>query len=109
MAWTTYKGEPVYWLAPEFWNPKTGVVRLVLPGENPAHIPVAESMKRGVEFLKLQGDGRYCSPDEAARMKTIMRQRLGSDTPWRDVPPVNSQEPDGLPDPGYAQPAAPFA
>ena len=85
--WTTHKGQPVYWLAPEFWNPKTGIVMLLLPGEDAHKLPIATRIQRTTEFLKLQGDPRYCSRDVALRMKRLMVERLGTDTPWRTVPP----------------------
>ena len=116
-GWTVFQGGPVYWLAPEFWNPKTGVLRLVLPGENPNAIPALTREKRIVEFLKLQGDGRYCNPEMAARMKRLMVERLGVNTPWRGVPPNDAaaMRPESLPDPApecperHAQTAIPFA
>jgi len=98
--WTKYDGEPVYWLAPEFWNPKTGVVTLVLPGEDPRAISTAQHAKRIAEFHVLQGDPRYCSPETARRMRRLMRERLGTNTPWRDVVPRNAQTaetPEGFP------------
>lgn len=85
--WTRHNGSAVYWLAPEFWNPKTGVVILLLEGEDAHMLPLAERQKRTIEFLKLQGDPRYCSPDVAARMKRLMIERLGTNTPWRNVIP----------------------
>lgn len=89
--WTRHEGHPVYWLAPEFWNPRTGVVRLLLPGEQAHMLPLEIRIQRNVEFLKLQGDPRYVKdPEERARMKRVMRERLGTDTPWRNVDPVNS-------------------
>lgn len=104
--WTTFEGQPVYWLAPEFWNPKTGIVNLVLPGEDAARLDVATSIQRSVEFLKLQGDTRYCTPEQRLRMKTLMRERLGTDQPWRNLNPVNEHpapeevtEADGFPQP----------
>lgn len=87
--WTQYRGSPVYWLAPEFWNPKTGIVTLVLPGETAHNLPGETRIQRTTEFLKLQGDGRYCDRETAARMKRLMVERLGTDTPWRGVPPAD--------------------
>lgn len=86
-TWTQHAGAPVYWLAPEFWNPKTGIVVLLLPDEDAHRLPIAEKHRRTVEFLKLQGDPRYCDRETAQRMKRLMVERLGSDTPWRGVPP----------------------
>lgn len=85
--WTTQDGQPVYWLAPEFWNPKTGIVTLLLDGEIAHKLTIQTRIQRTTEFLKLQGDPRYCSPEMAARMKRLMVERLGTDTPWRTVPP----------------------
>lgn len=85
--WTSHKGQPVYWLAPEFWTPTTGMVTLLLPGEDAHKLPIETRIQRTIEFLKLQGDPRYCSPEVSARMKRLMVERLGSDTPWRTVPP----------------------
>ena len=96
--WTRHSGHPVYWLAPEFWNPKTGEIRLVLPGENPETLTTQTRVQRKIEFLKLQGDPRYCSPEVAARMKRLMIERLGTDTPWRGVPPALATVPDPDPD-----------
>ena len=88
-GWTTFRGSPVYWLAPEFWNPQTGIVTMVLPGEVAYKIPLETRIQRTTEFLKLQGDGRYCSPEMAQRMKRLMVERLGTNTPWRGVPPAD--------------------
>jgi hypothetical protein len=88
-SWTTFRGAPVYWLAPEFWTPKTGIVTLVLPGETPYKIPLATRIQRTTEFLKLQGDGRYCDRETSIRMKRLMVERLGTDTPWRGIPPAD--------------------
>ena len=115
--WTTHSGAPVYWLAPEFWNPKTGIVTLLLPGEEAYRLSLHERQKRTVEFLKLQGDPRYCDRETAARMKRLMVERLGTDTPWRGVPPYDnaampeSELPEALPSTPtkYAQTANPFA
>ena len=115
-GWTVFNGTPVYWLAPEFWNPQTGVLRLVLSGESPNALSLEVRQKRIVEFLKLQGDGRYCDPETAARMKRLMVERLGTNTPWRRVPPndVAAMPADALPDPApecperYSQTAIPF-
>jgi hypothetical protein len=96
MTWTKHEGRPVYWLAPEFWDPTKGLVNLTLPGENAHTLSTGERVRRKIEFLKLQGDPRYCDTDTAARMKRLMRERLGTDTPWRGVDPVNAQEPDGI-------------
>lgn len=92
-AWTVYKGEPVYWLAPEFWDPAKGLIRLVLPGENPAAIESSEAQKRAREFMILQGDPRYLSKADSARMRRKMIERLGTDTPWRGIPPQTAQHP----------------
>ena len=116
-GWTDFRGSPVYWLAPEFWNPMTGVLRLVLVGEDPNALSTATRQKRIVEFLKLQGDGRYCSPEIARRMKRLMIERLGTDTPWRGVPPADiaALPVESLTDPlpqcseKHAQTAIPFA
>lgn len=88
--WTEHKGHPVYWLAPEFWSPTTGIIRLILPDEEPGKISSREFQKRIIEFHILQGDRRYCSVDEADRMRRVMIERLGTDTPWRGVPPQNT-------------------
>jgi len=116
-GWTLHGGQPVYWLAPEFWNPKTGIVILLLPGEEAYRLSIQERTKRTVEFLKLQGDPRYCDRETAARMKRLMVERLGTDTPWRGVPPYDKacQPDDALPTPlpaaptEYAQTTNPFA
>ena len=111
-VWTLHSGHPVYWLAPEFWNPKTGELRLVLDGENPATLLTPVKIQRKIEFLKLQGDPRYCSPEVAARMKRLMIERLGSDTPWRGVPPALAAtphpQPDTLNEGVYAEDSPPF-
>ena len=88
--WTEHKGHPVYWLAPEFWSPATGIIRLLLPDEEPGKISSREFRKRIIEFHILQGDPRYCSPKEADRMRRVMVERLGTDTPWRGLPPQNT-------------------
>jgi hypothetical protein len=111
--WTRHSGHPVYWLAPEFWNPKTGELRLVLDGENPATLPPPVRIQRKIEFLKLQGDPRYCTAEVSARMKRLMIERLGSDTPWRGVPPAlaattHSDEPDASAEAVYADASPPF-
>lgn len=95
--WTHHNGNPVYWLAPEFWTPESGLVRLVLDGEEPGRIPPYIWQQRIVEFMKLQGDPRYCTPEEGDRMRRVMRERLGSDTPWRGIPPRNSAMPSHRP------------
>lgn len=112
-GWTLHSGHPVYWLAPEFWTPKTGALRLVLDGENPAMLPTPVKIQRKIEFLKLQGDPRYCSPEVSARMKRLMIERLGSDTPWRGVPPAlaiapHPDEPDLFSEGVYADDDPPF-
>lgn len=115
-GWTTYKGQPVYWLAPEFWTPTTGIVCLLLPGEEAWRLPIETRQKRTVEFLKLQGDPRYCDQETAQRMKRLMVERLGTNTPWRGVPPADvAAIPDqALPDPApecpqrHAQESIPF-
>ena len=110
MSWTTHDGQPVYWLAPEFWNPRTGVVTLRLPGEEGKQLPTAVSIQRKIEFLKLQGDPRYCDPETSARMKRLMRERLGTNTPWRDSEPRNAVGPCGNASPLDADaPKAPTA
>lgn len=96
-GWTQFNGSPVYWLSPEFWDPKRGFVKLVLPGELPQDIESAVYQKRIVEFMKLQGDPRYCTAEESHRMRRMMRDRLGSETPWKGVPPVNSSMPTARP------------
>lgn len=100
-GWTTYNGSPVYWLAPEFWTPTKGLLRLLLPGETAHGLTLTTRQKRVVEFLKLQGDPRYCDPETAQRMKRMMVERLGTNTPWRGVPPADfAALPDeALPDP----------
>ena len=114
MSWTQHDGQPVYWLAPEFWNPRTGIVRLVLPGEDPHLLPIDTRIQRSIEFLKLQGDPRYVKdPAERARMRRMMRERLGTDTPWRDIEPRNAVCPAGKPQPcegdkDKAGPVCPF-
>ncbi len=111
-VWTLHSGHPVYWLAPEFWNPKTGELRLVLAGERPETLPTPVRIQRKIEFLKLQGDPRYCSPEVSARMKRLMIERLGTDTPWRGVPPALAAtphtEPDALDEAVYADDSPPF-
>jgi len=116
-GWTQHGGQHVYWLAPEFWNPKTGIVVLLLPGEEAWRLTLHERQKRTVEFLKLQGDPRYCDRETAARMKRLMVERLGTDTPWRGVAPGDfaCQPDDELPEAlpahptEFAQTANPFA
>ena len=91
MSWTQHEGAPVYWLAPQFWNPKTGIVTHLLPGEEAWRLSSEETIRRKIEFLKLQGDPRYVhDPEERARMRRLMRERLGTDTPWRDIEPRNA-------------------
>lgn len=91
MTWTQHEGQPVYWLAPQFWNPRTGHLCLLLPGEEAWRLSTEESIQRKIEFLKLQGDPRYVKdPEERVRMRRLMRERLGSETPWRDIEPVNA-------------------
>ncbi len=85
--WTTHNGRPVYWLAPEFWNPVTGIVTLLLPEEIAHQLSLATCQQRTIEFLKLQGDPRYCTPEVSVRMKRLMVERLGTETPWRGVHP----------------------
>ncbi len=88
--WTRHNGHPVYWLAPEFWCPSKGTLRLILPDEDAVKMSSAVMRKRTIEFHILQGDPRYCTPAESDRMRRVMIERLGSDTPWRDVPPQNT-------------------